>query len=124
VDIGHWILTLTQEGHMRIFVFLPGTTLMHANAVGRSREERVRQVKLGQDLGGIASYLPIGDAVRKLHIWQQQGAEIVYLSPGRRREQTPVVLATHRFPEGPVAFRRPDETWQDVVARMETRHFD
>jgi hypothetical protein len=83
---------------MRIFVFLPGTTLMHANAVGRSREERVRQVKLGQDLGGIASYLPIGDAVRKLHTWQQQGAEIVYLSPGRRIEQTPVVLATHRFP--------------------------
>ncbi|MFL5661862.1 MAG: hypothetical protein ACJ8BW_10995, partial [Ktedonobacteraceae bacterium] len=69
-------------------------------------------------------YLPIGDAVRKLHTWQQQGAEIVYLSPGRRREQTPVVLATHRFPEGPVAFRSPDETWQDVVARMETRHFD
>lgn len=104
---------------MRILVFLPGTTLMHANAVGRSREERVQQVKLGQDLGGIASYLPTGDAVRKVQTWQQQGAEIVYLSPGRRVEQTPVVLATHRFPQGPVAFGAPNETWQDVVARIQ-----
>ena len=104
---------------MRILVFLPGTTLMHASAAGRSREERVQQVKLGQDLGGIASYIPIGGAVQKVQTWQQQGAEIVYLSMARRLEQTPAVLAAHYFPQGPVAFREPDETWQDVVARVQ-----
>ncbi len=70
---------------MRILVFLAGTTLMHASAAGRSREERVQQVKLRQNLGGIASSIPVGDAVRKLQTWQQQGAEIVSLSPARCR---------------------------------------
>lgn len=104
---------------MRLLVFLAGTTLMHASAAGKSREERVQQVKLGQNLGGIASYIPVGNAVQKLQSWQQQGAEIIYLSPGRRIEQTPAVLAAHHFPEGPVAYRRPGETWQDVVARIQ-----
>lgn len=104
---------------MRILVFLAGTTLMHANAAGHSREERVQQVKLRQNLGGIESYIPVGDAVRKVRAWQQQGAEIVYLSPARRIEQTPDVLARHGFPDGPVAFRSPGETWQDVVARIQ-----
>ncbi len=112
-------LRISQEGGMRILVFLAGTPLMHANAAGRSREERVQQVKLGQNLRGITSYVPIGSAVRELQTSQQRGAEIVYLSPARRIEQTPAVLASHGFPEGPAAFRSPDETWQDVVARIQ-----
>jgi hypothetical protein len=102
---------------MQILVFLAGTTLMHANAVGKSREERVQQVRRGEDVKGIATYVPVGEAALKLQTWQRQGAELLYLSPGRRIEQTPTVLAAHHFPAGPVIFRAPDETWQDVVAR-------
>lgn len=104
---------------MRILAFLPGTTLMHANGAGQSREERVEQVKRGEDLKGIVTYVPVGDAARKLQSWRQQGAEIVYLSPERQIEQAPAVLATHHFPDGLVAFRAPGETWQDVVARVQ-----
>jgi hypothetical protein len=37
---------------MRLLVFLHGTVLMHPSALGRSREERVAQVRAGADLRG------------------------------------------------------------------------
>jgi hypothetical protein len=67
---------------MRLLVFLHGTVLMHPSAVGRSREERVTQVRAGADpsVHDYGAYLPIGDAIAKLRRWRQQGAQIDYLS--------------------------------------------
>jgi len=52
---------------MKIMVFLHGTVIMHRNAAGRSREERVRQVLDGDEsLYDFASYFPVDNAVAKL----------------------------------------------------------
>ena len=107
---------------MRILVFLHGTAIMHRGGVGRSREERVKQVIDGKDesLRDFASYVPVGDAVRKLHRWVEQGAQISYLSSHQRPErveQDRTVLRKHGFPDGPVLFRGLGEHYADVVER-------
>lgn len=53
---------------MKIMVFLHGTAIMHKNAVGRMREERVKQVlgRRDESLYDFASYVPVDNAVRKL----------------------------------------------------------
>ena len=72
---------------MKILVFLHGTVIMHSSAVGVPREERVRQsAKHEPSVRDFASYLPVGDAVSKLHNWVRQGAEVVYLSSHRKVE--------------------------------------
>jgi hypothetical protein len=65
---------------VKIMVFLHGTAIMHRNAVGRTREERVGQVQSGEaSVRDFASYVPVGHAVSKLQAWKAQGAEIIYL---------------------------------------------
>ena len=66
---------------MKIMVFLHGTAIMHKNARGRTREERIRQVLDGDEsLHDFESYVPVGNVVQRLQAWKGQGAEIVYLS--------------------------------------------
>jgi hypothetical protein len=100
-------------------VFLQGTALMHRSAVGKSREERVRQVVEGEEsVRDFASYLPVEDAPRKLRDWARQGAEVVYLSSHTDSadvETDRSVLRRHGFPEGPILYRRPGETYADVA---------
>jgi hypothetical protein len=107
---------------MKIMVFLHGTTIMHAAAVGRTREERVKQVlDLNKSLFDFASYFPVDNAVKKLQAWRQQNAEIVYLSSHRKIEDIEIdesVLRTHSFPEGQVFFRHNDEQYKDVAERV------
>ena len=107
---------------MKIMVFLHGTAIMHAGAVGRTREERVRQVlERDESLYDFAAYVPVGDAVTKLHAWRQEGAEIVYLSPHKRVEDVELdkaVLCNHAFPDGQVFFRHGDEAYHDVAERV------
>lgn len=106
---------------MRILVFLHGTTIMHAAGVGRSRVERVRQVReTDPTVGDFAAYVPIGDAVATLTRWTRRGAEITYLSAHRTRrnvEADESVLRRHGFPPGPVFAREPGESYADVVGR-------
>lgn len=60
---------------MRLPVFLHGTALMHAGAVGVPRAERVAQVRSGHPMvRDYAAYVPVGDAVAKLRRWQDAGA--------------------------------------------------
>ena len=105
---------------MKVLVFLHGTSIMHRSATGCSREARVQQVVQREaSVRDFASYVPIGNAVSKLHTWSQQGAEIIYLSPHKQAEQVEqdrIVLHTYDFPEGQIAYRTTGQTYQDVVA--------
>jgi hypothetical protein len=107
---------------VKLLIFLHGTTIMQRNGVGRTRAERVRQVREGEaSVRDFASYVPIGDAVSKLQGWSSQGAEIVYLSPHQRQEQVEqdqAVLKAHQFPDGPVVFRQAGERYHDVAERV------
>jgi len=69
---------------MKILIFIEGTILMHKMALGRPRKEIVEQVK--SKLKGVknyVSYIPIGNAVSKIQTWQNQEAEICYLTSRR-----------------------------------------
>ncbi len=72
---------------MKIMVFLHGTAIMHRNAVGRTREERVRQIQNGgASVRDFAFYVPVGHTVSKLQAWKAQGTEIMCLSAHRNVE--------------------------------------
>jgi uncharacterized protein YdhG (YjbR/CyaY superfamily) len=107
---------------MKILAFLHGTTIMHSNAEGKTRAERVRQVQEGEEsVRKFASYIPVGHAVKKLGTWSQQGAEIVYLSSHKKVEHVQediAVLQRYSFPAGQAVFRQPGETYQQIVERV------
>jgi len=106
---------------MKIMIFLQGTILMHRSAIGVTRDERVRQVLAGEaSTGDFAFYVPVGNAVRKLWGWKNQGAELGYLSSHRRHEDVETdtrLLSEYGFPNGPVLFRQTGEEYHDVAER-------
>jgi hypothetical protein len=108
---------------MKIMVFLHGTVIMHKNAAGRTREERVKQVLDGRDesLYDFASYVPVDNAAMKIQAWRQQGAEIVYLSSHKIVEDVEIdkaVLQNHDFPDGQVFFRNSGEQYYNIAERV------
>ncbi len=106
---------------MKIMIFLHGTAIMHQNAKGLPREERVGQVLSREEsIYDYASYIPIGYVVEKLTHWGEQGAEINYLSSHKNAkdvEKDKLVLKTYDFPEGPIYYRRGNEAYEDVIER-------
>jgi hypothetical protein len=108
---------------MKIMVFLHGTTIMHRSALGRTRDERVRQVLGGDEsVYDFASYVPVDNAVRKLQAWKEQGAEIAYMSSRREVEEIETdarVLAAHGFPPGQIFYRQGVEEYKDVAERIQ-----
>ena len=110
-----------EDTRLRILVFQHGTTIMHRTALGHSREERVEQVKLRDpSIKEYATYVPVGEAVAKLRRWEQQGAEILYLSSHRKPEDVArdaYVLERFGFPAGEMLFRRDSESSADVARR-------
>lgn len=99
----------------RILVFLHGTSLMHRNALGLSREEVIKQIidDVDESISDFASYIPIGNVVRKLIKWQSQGAEILYLSSHLYLENVKkdqLVLKKYNFPKGPIFYRK-EKNW-------------
>ena len=107
---------------MKILIFLHGTAIMHKNAVGRSREERVKQsAEREESVLDYASYVPVGNAVQKLKHWETQGAEIVYLSShtdGKDIEKDKLFLERYGFPKGVIYFRQNGEAYADVAERI------
>lgn len=106
----------------RVLVCLRGTALMHATAVGHSREERVAQVRDDSELSlhDYAGYVPTEGAVARVSGWSEQGAEISYLSS--RRDAAGVaadsdLLRRHGFPRGAMFSRATAETYSDVATR-------
>lgn len=100
---------------------------MHKNAAGHTRDEIVKQSKgfflvfRGKSVRDYKSYVPIGNAVKKLRNWKKDGAEILYLTSRRKPEeinQIQTVLKKFNFPEGQLLFRRQDEEYKDVAGRI------
>jgi hypothetical protein len=108
--------------NMKILVFLQGTTIMHKDAKGLARERIVKQVMEGDtSIHDYASYIPIGNAARKLQEWKGQGAKICYLSSHRNAkdvETDKLVLKKYAFPDGQIFRRRNREEYKDVVGRI------
>jgi hypothetical protein len=107
---------------MRLLIFLHGTAIMHPGAVGRTREERVAQVRTGADpaLHDYAAYVPVDNAVAKLQHWREQGAKIDYLSSHRNPDDVAKdasVLQKYGFPSGRVLAREPGESYGEVAGR-------
>ena len=107
---------------MKILVFLHGTLIMHKNGDGKTREERVRQV-LDKDLSvfDYISYVPVGNAVKKLKFWQTQGAEILYLSSHETAEDVEKdksVLEKYKFPKGQIFYRQNGESYKDIAEKI------
>ncbi len=94
---------------MIILVFLHGTAIMHAGAVGRTRAQRVQQVVNREPgVADFSSYVPTEGAVAKLRYWSSQGARIVYMSSHRKAslvELDAAVLRKFGFPEGQIVHR-------------------
>ena len=95
---------------------------MHPTGVGRSRQERVTQVRLGRDpaVHDYGAYVPVGGVVAKLERWRDQGARIDYLSSHRNRDdvaEDAAVLEKHGFPIGRILAREPGESYGDVAGR-------
>jgi hypothetical protein len=85
--------TTSQEARMRLLVFLHGPALMHPGAVGRTRQQRVAQVRAADDptLHDYGAHVPVGEVVAKLRGWQRQGAQIGYL--GSHRDPDDVAIS-------------------------------
>ncbi|MBS3175889.1 hypothetical protein J4457_01490 [Candidatus Woesearchaeota archaeon] len=107
---------------LKILVFLHGTIIMHKNAACCTREERVEQSKeREQSVLDYASYIPIGDAVKKLKMWKTQRTEILYLSSHKTLgdiEKDKFVLKKYGFPDGRVLFRTKGEKYKDIAERI------
>ena len=108
---------------MRLLIFLHGTVVMHPGAIGRTREERVTQVRTGVDpaLHDYTAYTPIDDAVTKLQRWRDQHAEIDYLSSHRNADDVAKdasVLRNYGFPSGA---RPGSPTWRELRRGRRTR---
>ena len=107
---------------MKILIFTEGTIVMHKNAQGKSREEIVKQSRKNEEsVDDFANYVPIGNAPEKIKIWQEQGAEICYLTSRREPEEIEDIkniLKKYHFPEGKLYFRKNDEEYKDVAERI------
>ena len=95
---------------------------MHSNAKGLSREEAIRQVIEGDEsINDYASYIPVGNAVEKLHKWKGQGARICYISSHKNAEDVEKdksVLRKYAFPDDQIFYRRNIEEYKDVIERI------
>jgi len=108
---------------MKILIFTEGTIIMHRTAVGHNRREVVSQVWSDKEaVHNYESYVPVAEAVQKLTHWQEDGAEIFYLTSRRKPDeiqQVQSVLRKHEFPDGQLLFRRPGEKYADGAERLD-----
>ncbi len=116
---------------------------MHRNAKGVSREEAVRQSKQAGtqneewmlsyntksqytvELGSphdSKNYIPVGNAVAKLKLWEKQGAIISYLTSRRIKNEVEAIrniLRKYGFPHAEnLYFRHQGEDYKDVAEKL------
>lgn len=104
---------------MKIMVFLHGTTIMHSSGVGKTPQERIKQVEENEaSVHKYDEYVPVGNANEKIMKWCEQGAEIIYLSSHRDYgsvKKDTQVLKKYNFPDGPVLYRRLFQSYSKVA---------
>jgi hypothetical protein len=104
----------------RVLVFLHGTAIMHRSALGVPREERVRQVRDGEEsVRRFADYVPTPGAVEAVRAWAAAGCTIGYLSSHREPDDVAAdaaVLERHGFPNGEILHRATAQSYGDVAA--------
>ena len=102
-------------------VFLHGTAIMHKAGLGKTPQERVKQVETNEpSVHKYGEYVPVGKANEKIGRWQKQGAEIVYLSShrdGASVKKDIQVLSQYNFPNGPVLYRHLFQTYASVAEK-------
>jgi len=107
---------------MKILVFLHGTLIIHKKTENKTREEIVQQVlNKDESVHDYVSYIPVGNAVEKLKVWQRQGAEILYLSSHETTEDVEKdrsVLEKYGFPKALVYYRQNGESYKDIAERI------
>ena len=107
---------------MKILIFLHGTSIMHKSGKGKTRNERVMQVKRkDKSVYEYKDYIPVGKVVNKLKSWEKQGATIEYLSSHRIKpniEKDKLVLEKYSFPKREVHFRHKGEKYHEVAERL------
>jgi len=95
---------------------------MHKTAIGHSREEIVKQVKNEEEsVYEYESYVPVGNAVKKLRNWKDNGAEILYLTSRRKPDEVKLihnVLKKFKFPDGQLISCKKNEEYKDVAERI------
>ena len=100
---------------------------MHKNASSHTRDEIVKQSKgffwvfRDKSVHDYKSYVPVGNAVKKLQNWKKDGAEILYLSSHETAEDVEkdkFVLKKYGFPDGQVLFRQADEQYKDIAEKI------
>lgn len=117
-----------------ILVFLHGTVIVHESAKNKSRDEIIQQIK-DQDpsVRNFFNYRPIGQSADKLNNWVRQGASIIYLSSLTKNKKSrgdelvseeglkadEFVLNKYGFPSGVIYHRDENETYADVVKRLD-----
>lgn len=95
---------------------------MHRSALGLSRLQIVQQVIDDTDdsISDFASYIPIGNVIKKLTSWQNQGAQISYLSSHLTLDNVKkdeIVLKKYNFPEGTIFYRQKEEDWNVQIEK-------
>ena len=107
---------------MKIIVFLQGTAIMHKAGLGKTPQERIRQVKENEpSVDEYETHVPVGKANEKIGKWAEQGAEITYLSSHQNGVDTQKdieVLTKYNFPDALVLYRRGKETYADIAERV------
>ncbi len=107
---------------MKIVVFIEGTIITHKGTFSRSNAEVVWHVKEGdKTLHDFGTYIPIGNAVKKLSGWAVQGTEILYLTSRRKQEEIHLihgVLIKYCFPKGQLLYRGATEEYKDIVEKI------
>ena len=118
---------------MKILVFLQGTLLIHKSAIGKTREQIIKQAKdQGKSVRDFNAYVPVSNAVGKLRKWAEQGAEIFYLSAltedtNARGDEVvgkegliidQEVLDRNGFPKGEIYHRQKGESYAQIAERI------
>lgn len=108
---------------MKIMVFLHGTTIMHKSGKNVNREERSKQVIENEaSVLDFVSYIPIGNAVEKINIWEKQGSEIYYLSSHQNYQDVQkdkLVLNKFGFPDAIILWRQNGEQYKDLAEKIQ-----
>ena len=68
-----------------------------------------------------SSYVPIGDSVERLKAWEQQGAEILYITSRKKEKQVEKIkelLLKYDFPGEYLYYRKSGKKYKDIVEEV------